>query len=442
MKQTERLTAPQRPGRLTGPVLCRLACVLFAAAVLVQAPPAMADGWHTPLPGFTQSPEHFIVVDKEEQILHLVERHSPPTIVASFPCTTGQRPGDKLVEGDQKTPEGVYFIERIIRGGLDREMYGGLAYTLNYPNPVDRLRGKTGYGIWLHSKGRDIVPMETQGCIALNLADIATLEPNYARGGIAVAVAHDVLTDSPQADEQAQEAVRLTHEWVQAWASRSPDMFDFYDPAAYSVAQGSAFSAFRGQKERLFRTLPWIHTFAADIRVLNGPGYWVTWFDQYYRAPNMTVEGVRRLYWQQGPDGRLKIVGMEWKPAQLNLEQRYVDEYVTPTVAEFVSEWAKAWETANLANYMAAYAPEARQGRQHGATAIEAQKRALWASKQPTLVEFSDAEISWAPEGLTVRMRQWYADNSGYADEGIKELVLAPHGAGWHILREDWRAAK
>ena len=38
-------------------------------------------------------------------------------------------------------------------------------HTLNYPNPVDGLRGKTGHGIWIHSKGFELVP--TKGCVAI-----------------------------------------------------------------------------------------------------------------------------------------------------------------------------------------------------------------------------------------------------------------------------------
>jgi hypothetical protein len=51
-----------------------------------------------------------------------------------------------------------------------------------------------------------------------------------------------------------------------------------------------------------------------NIHVLEGPGYWVTWFFQDYQAPNLTTKGVRRLYWVRDGQGRFKIVGMEWSP--------------------------------------------------------------------------------------------------------------------------------
>ena len=100
-------------------------------------------------------------------------------------------------------------------------------------------------------------------------------------------------------------------------------MFDFYDPDAYTRAQDESFSAFRAQKEQLFQRFPWIQIQYGEINVLQGPGYWVSWFKQYYRAPNLSTEGIRRLYWQPVKNGELKIVGMEWLPQDLGMERAY-----------------------------------------------------------------------------------------------------------------------
>ena len=40
-------------------------------------------------------------------------------------------------------------MERKLSKGLNYKLYGDLAFTLNYPNPIDRLKGKTGRGIWI-----------------------------------------------------------------------------------------------------------------------------------------------------------------------------------------------------------------------------------------------------------------------------------------------------
>lgn len=286
--------------------------------------PARADGWKAALYD-TGVPSRVVAVDKGRQIFHLYEKKSPLTLKYSYPCTTGQIPGDKRVINDLRTPEGIYFVEYKIASGLDFKEYGGIAYTLNYPNPVDKLRGKTGHGIWIHSKGFGIVPRDTRGCVAIGLQEIDRVGP-LLTPGTPVVLAESVPTEQiPVQDPGIARHLRLRMEqWTRAWATRSPKLFDFYDAGAYTKAMPESFAAFRANKERLFRMLPWINIFNRDVHVLQGPGYWVTWSEQFYRAPNLSTEGIRRLYWQQGKDKKFRIVGMEWTPRDLGMKADYL----------------------------------------------------------------------------------------------------------------------
>jgi len=292
---------------------------LWAFICIMLAYPANADNWQATLHDVAL-PASVVAVDKSLQKLHLFERRSPVRLMHTYPCTTGQQSGDKYTNGDMRTPEGVYFVGYKIAAGLDFKEYGGIAYTLNYPNPVDRLRGKTGHGIWIHSKGHDITPLETRGCVAINLQHITELAP-LLTAGIPVVMAERVTgtLSSVQSPITARLLKNKMQQWAKAWASRSPTMFAFYDPEAYTKAQPESFQAFKANKERLFKLLPWIEIHNRDIHVLEGPDYWVTWTDQHYRAPNLSTEGVRRLYWQRDGKGEFRIVGMEWEPRDLGM---------------------------------------------------------------------------------------------------------------------------
>ncbi|MDL2209830.1 L,D-transpeptidase family protein [Desulfovibrio sp. OttesenSCG-928-O18] len=317
------------------PIRCRILCSFIAVAmVCVFASAAFAassagamktdaatatgtpSGWHARITGNDASPQRLVAVDKKQQTLFLFERHSPLRLAGKFSCTTGQNAGDKFVEGDLKTPEGVYFVIRRLSSGLNYEKYGYEAYTLNYPNPVDKLRKKTGYGIWIHGRGVPITPNLTEGCVSLNNTDIAMLGKNLTPG-TPVALADGVsFAPAPSAEDLAVIAQlhKKTYGWAKAWSSRSKKFFDYYDPEAYAIAQGENFTAFRQQKERVFKSVKWIDTKVSNVQALQGPGYWVTWFQQDYRASNLSSKGVRRLYWQKDKKGDLRIVGMEWAP--------------------------------------------------------------------------------------------------------------------------------
>ncbi|MCR5813202.1 MAG: L,D-transpeptidase family protein [Desulfovibrio sp.] len=293
-----------------------------------------AENWHADLKN-TSLPAHFVAVDKERRKFFFVEKNNllQPTYV--FPCMTGQRPGDKQIVNDLKTPEGIYFIQSKIANGLDFKEYGGIAYTLNYPNPVDRLRGKTGYSIWIHSKGFGLVP--TKGCVVIGLKEIDTVGPKLTPGTAVILAEEMQLPSELSQSDQAEELRCMMHDWSQAWSQRSPKMFDFYDPEAYSKATEN-FSAFRANKERIFKTINSIKLYNRDIHVLEGPGYWVTWSEQCYAASNHSTEGIRRLYWQRGADQRFRIVGMEWFPQRTGLLDDYKQGRLVAEAPSFIRD--------------------------------------------------------------------------------------------------------
>lgn len=287
--------------------------LVLAVLLLLPYRPAAAE-WTADVVDTQWFPKLSVAVDKKSQAFFLLSRQSPVRVAEFLPCATGQLLGDKLKEGDLRTPEGVYFIVRRKASGLNYELYGDLAFPLNFPNPADVVRKKTGHGIWIHGRGTSIVPYLTQGCVALNTPDLHRLDSDLALG-TPVIIADEVrlAADAPRLKAEAKEVVEATQAWGKAWAERSEAFFGFHDAEKFAISEGQSFAAFRSQKERLFKSLPWIQVTLSDIRALPGPDYWVTYFVQVYRSPTLVSQGVKRLYWQRGNDGRFRIIGMEYE---------------------------------------------------------------------------------------------------------------------------------
>ena len=398
------------------------------------------EGWTADLKADPYGPQRFLAVDKTAQTFWFFEQKSPLQAIKQLPCTTGQEPGTKWREGDLKTPEGVYFIRERITQGLDYTLYGDLAFTLNYPNPIDVINGRKGSGIWIHGRGKPITPNESRGCVALNNPDIKELDPQFTKRVLPVVIANEVRwnADTPAANQEAHEVVAATLEWAKAWSRKSEDFFAFHDAIKYAVSSGEPFAAFRDHKRQLFSRMPWIHVLIDDVRAVQGPDYWVTFFGQLYRSPSLSSEGVKRLYWQKDKDGRFKVVGMEFAEVALGLENKYLAR-VRPDVTTMVENWRKAWEAAKLNDYMAFYGEKATQGDRKGKTSIREQKQQLWAgNKAPRKVGVRDLKMSLHQDGILVEFVQEYASKDGLSDKGKKRLVLAPVGDGWVIADEDW----
>lgn len=296
------------------------AALTIACLLLVPGRPARG-GWTADIVDMDASPSRFVAVDKKAQSFALLSRQSPLQVLAEIPCATGQELGDKFKEGDLKTPEGVYFITRRRSSGLNYELYGDLAFPLNFPNPADVVRRKSGHGIWIHGRGHAITPFETQGCVALSTPDIHRMDPQLAEG-MPVVIADEVLLggkDAARLRDEGREVVADTYAWAKAWQNRSTTFFDFHDPEKFSLSEGQPFSAFRSHKERLFKALPWIKVDLSDVRAIAGPDYWVTYFVQLYRSPTLVSQGLKRLYWQRGADGRFRVIGMEYEEMPVTL---------------------------------------------------------------------------------------------------------------------------
>ncbi|NLY13283.1 MAG: L,D-transpeptidase family protein [Gammaproteobacteria bacterium] len=118
-----------------------------------------------------------VLVVKSERALHLIHRGE---VVKSYRVSLGKKSGPKEYEGDQRTPEGLYWIN-----WRKRSDNFNLAMHISYPNAKDLKRAEEtglppGNMIMLHGTPEDEDYPEwffntldwTEGCIALNNADM------------------------------------------------------------------------------------------------------------------------------------------------------------------------------------------------------------------------------------------------------------------------------
>ncbi|MCW5648799.1 MAG: L,D-transpeptidase family protein [Ramlibacter sp.] len=119
---------------------------------------------------------HAIAVDASRSRLYLFENSTTGLrLVADYYISVGKLGIEKAAEGDQRTPLGVYFITSNLDPKSLKDFYGVGALPINYPNPYDARRGKTGSGIWLHGTppGQFArAPKATDGCVVLANPDL------------------------------------------------------------------------------------------------------------------------------------------------------------------------------------------------------------------------------------------------------------------------------
>lgn len=119
---------------------------------------------------------HAIAIDASRSRLYLFENKSGQLqLVADYYISVGKSGIAKKVEGDARTPLGVYFIVSNLDPKSLTEFYGVGALPINYPNVLDSRRGKTGHGIWLHGTPPNQfarAPQASDGCVVLANPDL------------------------------------------------------------------------------------------------------------------------------------------------------------------------------------------------------------------------------------------------------------------------------
>ena len=124
----------------------------------------------------TERNKHAIAVDASRSRLYLFENSSNGVkLIADYYISVGKLGVEKTLEGDQRTPLGVYYITGSLSPTSLVDFYGVGALPINYPNPLDLKRGKTGGGIWLHgtpSEQFSRAPKASDGCVVMANPDL------------------------------------------------------------------------------------------------------------------------------------------------------------------------------------------------------------------------------------------------------------------------------
>ena len=179
---------------------------------------------------------HAIAVDASRSRLYLFENsRTGLRLVADYYISLGSSGIEKNVEGDLRTPLGVYFITSNLDRRSLKDFYGAGALPINYPNALDTKRGKTGSGIWLHGTPSNQFarsPNATNGCVVLANPDLDRILRTVSVRTTPVVIASRlnwVAPHSVAADSQTFE--NALHAWRNAkTAGDMTRVLRFYTP--------------------------------------------------------------------------------------------------------------------------------------------------------------------------------------------------------------------
>jgi len=245
--------------------------------------------------------------------------------LGTFTIAVGKERGDKQKEGDNKTPEGIYFTSAILDGANLPEKYGPKAIPIDFPNALDRRRNISGHGIWLHGVENNARVEEanvTEGCVAFYNEDIQQLV-NWLRphqGMVVIAENGDQVNIGKDI-----EALRARNaSWADAWAKRDLESYVGHYADEFTF-RGMSRDEFKAYKSRVFAGYKSMTVEINDVRVVTHPKYAVSVMHQDFDGDGRFVsKGRKVLYWTKSAEG-------QWFIAEEDYDNRRIEQVqITP----------------------------------------------------------------------------------------------------------------
>jgi len=181
---------------------------------------------------------HAIAVDTSRSRLYLFENGPRGLrLVSDHYVSLGKHGVDKSIEGDQRTPLGVYFVSDRVGGGSLEQRFGAGAMQLNYPNALDKVRGRTGSGIYLHGVPFDTYsrpPKDSDGCVAIANDELLMLMNTVPLHDTPVIITRRIhwVQDVAQRQHRAEILDAVNHWQSVRAADDAAALAAFYEPGA------------------------------------------------------------------------------------------------------------------------------------------------------------------------------------------------------------------
>ncbi len=263
-----------------------------------------AEYWNTQLQGldtrfgYIESYSNILTCDKSSSTLtlYIKDNNASYKLQKQYNAFTGKVNGDKLKEGDLKTPVGLYDITEKI--SKPDSFYGPLAFVTSYPNIYDKYRGKNGSGIWIHGLPTEQERDEyTKGCIAIDNLSIECLDRNIDIEKTLLIIKSEESKNSIS-KEVLSSILSELYSWRYSWIYNDIQAYlDYYSPE-FVRYDGMNYKRFLKYKKRVFKKNEKKEIIFNNVNILpypNSSNIYKISFKEQYKSKSFEFTGDKVL---------------------------------------------------------------------------------------------------------------------------------------------------
>ena len=399
------------------------------------------------------SKAYALLVEKAVQRLYFYNCDGDFKEIFSMKCSTGKISGAKNISGDKKTPEGVYFFTNKFSEKYLSERYGLKAFPMDYPNFLDRVKGRNGYSIWLHGTDKPLKSRNSNGCVTLQDSDLEKLSEYITLNRTPIIILENLSYIS---DDSRKRAERWVLNFLNTWkdtllGGTYHQYLNLYDPEYLpEIAWWTEWNKMRSSFITSGRS------FTVELKntsILKFDSVYVVLSDLIMKYDNKEKYICTKKFFIADQPGRLKIIGEEYQSIPENLPENFKKgTYNSPLTAacgniikmvniykeipEMIEGWLKAWSEKNIKEYGKYYAEDFLSKGISKKKWLR-QKNALNRKYKYIKVKMDDLKINKRKDMGSVSFIQNYQSDT-YRAVGRKKLLLKLEKGEWKIYRETW----
>ena len=279
---------------------------------------------------------HVMVVEKSTHNFYLFKNdQGRPVLAKKFKIATGKSLGNKQVEGDHKTPEGIYHLtqfyskdELFSRYKQEARIYGAGAFQISYPNIIDQLQGKTGGGIWLHSTDDDSridKKLESRGCVVVVDQDLKEISEHIDLRHTPIIIVQDLNFFKESTWKISKDGLQgMVNSWLKSWQQKDFNRYiSFYSEKNFKDKVRGRFSQFKNYKKSIFSRPDQPRIETSHLSILQTQDYAVVHFVQDYRSNTINDKGKKTLYLMKDENYQWKIIAELWSKLDKDLDYKF-----------------------------------------------------------------------------------------------------------------------
>jgi murein L,D-transpeptidase YafK len=384
---------------------------------------------------------YIIVVDKKYQKIYVFHKDATFSKVFEATCSTGKNPGSKQFEGDAKTPNGIFFATKMLPNPGPPEIYGSMAFPLDYPTVSDKRAGRDGHNIWIHGTTKTLLPTQSKGCVVLHDTDLKRLA-NFIYFNKTPVIIAESLKWVPQSyvSSEKNELERILTSWNKAFIENDIKTIDSL------YLQGSEIKGKR--REELNNKVKYSINLnkhfilqPRDISILQDDNNATIIFDQIFSVNNNSFQGFYNKLILEKINNKWYVVDDATTPsvankklAQVNIKQKETKSIPKEDIRNLVNKWAKSWQSGNMKTYRSCYASNFRSKEMDLDNWVSHKADVRMNSKNIN-IRIDNLQIS---EDVNIAMAVFtqYYSSSILNSKSKKKLELRKISNEWKIYRE------